>query len=434
MKKTDGRLCFGLTDAGKMVLRGTGFVALAVLIVPAFGVLSALVSVVLMALLVGFVLRPKIHISGNLPDRVIVGQTVRLKYVLKNVARLPAYNLCVRFAPKGVTKPSALPEAIEQVGGEHLISRLGPGETTEVTIAIRPKRRGYYQIKQPICQSCFPFNLFSFGISRDEEETLIVLPAFSLLQIPLGRLSRYVHSAHPLGGIHAGGARLAGRTGVSLEYAGNRPFMPGDSPRNIDARAWARLSVPATKEYYDDSDNYTALVLDTGVPEVLSSSSSNEIKELEAAVSLCASVAFTINNDCLIDFLLAGPDLHQFTAWPGTVRLDKIHEILAGVEPSRGYSLEHIAPKLANRFSEISEVVFILLRWDKAYRQSTECLTALLELAGQAGCHCTVLLIGGSSGSQKSQVASQKTDFCPPSSVFRLLSADDILTGQIKRL
>ncbi len=428
MKKTDGRLCFGLTDAGKMVLRGTGFVALAVLIVPAFGVLSALVSVVLMALLVGFVLRPKIQISGNLPDRVIVGQTVRLKYVLKNVARLPAYNLCVRFAPKGVSKPSALPEAIEQVGGEHLISRLGPGETTEVTIAIRPKRRGYYQIKQPICQSSFPFNLFSFGTSRDDEETLIVLPAFSLLQIPLGRISRYVQPTYPMGGVRASGARLAGRTGVSLEYAGNRPFMPGDSPRRIDARAWARLSVPATKEYYDDSDNYTALVLDTGVPEVLSGSSSNEIKELEAAVSLCASVAFTINNDCLIDFLLAGPDLHQFTALPGTVRLDKIHEILAGVEPSRGYSLEHIAPKLANRFSEISEVVFILLKWDKAYRQSTECLTALLELAGQAGCHCTVLLIG-----QSGRIPVDEDNLSWTENV-RFLSADDILTGQIKRL
>jgi uncharacterized protein (DUF58 family) len=418
MKKTDGRLCFGLTDAGKMVLRGTGFVALAVLIVPAFGVLSALVSVVLMALLVGFVLRPKIRLSGNLPDRVIVGQTVRLKYVLKNVARLPAYNLCVRFATKGVRKRGALPEAIEQVGGEHLVSRLGPGETTEVTIAIRPKRRGYYQIKRPICQSSFPFNLFRFGTSRDDEQTLIVLPAFSRIQIPLRRLSRHVH---------ASGARLAGRTGLSLEYAGNRPFMPGDSPRNIDARAWARLSVPATKEYYDDFDNYTALVLDTGVPEVLSGPSSNEIKELEAAVSLCASVAFTINSDCLIDFLLAGPDLHQFGpsatsgGWPGKVRLDKIHEILAGVEPSRGYSLEHIAPKLANRFSEISEVVFILLRWDKAYRR-------LLELAGQAGCHCTVLLIG-----QSGRMHVDEDNLSWTENV-RLLSPDDILTGQIKRL
>jgi len=423
MKKTDGRLCFGLTDAGKMVLRGTGFVALAILIVPAFGVLSALVSVVLMALLVGFVLRPKIQISGNLPDRVIVGQTVRLKYVLKNVARLPAYNLCVKFAPEGVPKPSALPEVIEQVGGGHLISRLGPGETTEVTIAIRPKRRGYYRIKQPICQSSFPFNLFSFGTSRDDEQTLIVLPAFYRLQIPIRHISRYVHPAHPMGGIHASGARLAGRTGVFLEYAGNRPFLAGDSPRNIDARAWARLSVPATKEYHDDFDNYTALVLDTGVPPILSGSgsSSNEIKELEAAVSLCASVAFTINNDCLIDFLLAGPDLHQFTALPRKVRLDKIHEILAGVEPSKGHSLEQIALKLANRFYEISEVVFILLKWDKAYRQ-------LLELAGQAGCHCTVLLIG-----QSGRIHLDEDNVGWPENV-RFLSPDDILTGQIRRL
>ena len=417
MKKTDGRLCFGLTDAGKMVLRGTGFVALAVLIVPAFGVLSALVSVVLMALLVGFVLRPKIQVSSTVPERIVVGQRARLKYVLKNVARLPAYNLCVRLT---------LPEAIEQVGDGHVVSRLGPGDTAEVTVEIRPKRRGYYRIKQPICQSSFPFNLFSFGTSHDDEETLIVLPAFSRLQIPLRRLSRHVR---------AGSTRLAGSTGVFPEYAGNRPFLPGDSPRNIDARAWARLAVPATKEYHNDFDNYTALVLDTGVPEVLrkeslglSRSRSNESKELEAAVSLCASVAFTINNDCLIDFLLTGPELHQFTAWPRMVRLDKIHEILAGVEPSKGYSLEQIAPKLANRFYEISEVVFILLSWDKAYRQPTGCLTALLELAGKAGCHCTVLMIGQSSRMNMDEDNVSWTEN------VRFLSADDILTGQIKRL
>jgi len=410
MKKKHGKLRFGLTDAGKMVLRGTIFVALATLIVPAFGVLSALVSVVLMALLVGFVLRPKIQISGNLPERIVVGHKAQLRYVLKNVARLPAYNLCVKFG--------AMPEAIEQVGGGHVVSRLGPGETTEVTVAIRPKRRGYYRIEQPICQSSFPFNLFSFGTSRDDEETLIVLPAFSRLQMPIRHISRYVH---------ASGARFAGRTGVFLEYVGNRPFLQGDSPRNIDARAWARLSVPATKEYHDDFDNYTALVLDTGIPEALSWSKSSEVKELEAVVSLCASVAFTINNNCLIDILLAGPDLHQFPqpatsgGWTRMVRLDKIHDILAGVEPSKGYSLEQIAPKLANRFYEISEVVFILLKWDKAYRH-------LLELAGRAGCHCTVLLIGRSS-----RMHLDEDNLSWPENV-RFLSADDILTGQIRRL
>jgi len=411
MSGADGKLRLGLTDAGKMVLRGAGYVALAALIIPAFGVLSVLIWVVLTALLVGFVLRPKIRMSGNLPDRVIVGQTVRLRYALKNVARLPAYNLCVRF--------SALPEAIEQAEGGSVVTRLGPGETTEVTVAIRPKRRGYYRIKQPICQSSFPFNLFSFGASGDDEQTLIVLPTFSRLQSPLRRLSRYVQ---------ASGARLAGRTGAFLEYAGNRPFIPGDSPRKIDARAWARLSVPATKEYQDDFDYYTALVLDTSVPDarlpaakVRSRSSSNEIKELEAAVSLCASVAFTISNDCLIDLLLAGPDLHQFTAWPRIVRLDKIHEILAGVEPSRGCCLEQITPTLTERFYGISEVIFILLSWNTMYRQ-------LLELAGKAGCHSMVLLIDSGRGMHVDQ---NDADF--PGNV-RLLAPEQILAGQIKRL
>lgn len=404
MARTDGRLRLGLTDAGKVVLRGTIFVALAALIVPAFGVLSALVSVLIVALLVAFVLRPRIHVSANLPDRLVVGQTAQLRYALRNGGRLPAYNLCVRFG--------GLPEAIEQITDGQEVWRLGPGQTTEVTVAIRPHRRGHYRIRQPICLSSFPFNLFSFSTSRDDEEPLIVLPAFSLLQIPLRHLSRHVR---------AGGVRLAGRTGVSPEYAGNRPFLPGDSPRTIDARAWARLSVPATKEYHDDLDNYTALVLDTTVPAGTPWSRSNEIRELEAAISLCASVAFTTNNDCLIDFLLAGPDLHQLTAWPRTARLDKIHEILAGVEPSSGYSLEQMAPILADRFCEISEVVFILLNWDKAYWQ-------LLELAEQAGCHCTVLLIGGSNGIRVDEDAVSQ-----PANV-QLLSADEILTGQIVRL
>ncbi len=404
MSRTEGRLRIGLTDAGKVVLRGTGFVALAALIVPAFGVLSALVWVMLIALLVGFVLRPRIQVNGNLPDRIIVGQTAHLRFVLRNVGRLPAYNLRVSF--------SALPEAVEQVGAGYVVSRLGPGETTEVTIMIQPRRRGYYRIKQPVCQSSFPFNLFSFGTLRNDEENLIVLPAFSMLQISLRHLSRHVS---------AGCARFAGRSGVFPEYAGNRPFLPGDSPRRIDARAWARLSVPATKEYHDDFDNYAALVLDTGVPEDLLRSGSDEIRELEAAVSLCASVAFTINNDCFIDFMLAGPDLYQFTGSPRIVRLDKIHEILAGVEPSEGYSLEPITSELTERLYEISEVIFILLNWNRAYRQ-------LLELANQAGCHCKVLLVDGSGRMQLDE------DNVSWMGNVQLLSPDYILTGGIKRL
>jgi hypothetical protein len=103
------------------------------------------------------------------------------------------------------------------------------------------------------------------------------------------------------------------------------------------------------------------------------------------------------------------------------VRLDKIHEILAGVEPSRGYCPEQIMPVLTDRFYEISEVVFILLSWDEAYRQ-------LLELAGRAGCHSTVLVIGDSG---RMHVDEDNVDW---TGNVRFLSADEILTGRMKRL
>ena len=362
MEKNDGRLHLGFTDTGKVILQGTFFVVLAALIVPAFGILSALVAIMLMALLVGFILRPKIQIDGNLPERVIVGQITRFSYVLKNTSRLPAYNLCVVFRD--------LPETIKQHGGAQMIPRLGPGETIEVTVEIRPARRGYYKIKRPICQSGFPFNLFNFGISYDDLETLIVLPVFYRLQLsPIG-LSQNVCT---------GGARLAGQRSAFPEYAGNRPFLPGDSPRRIDARAWARLSVPATKEYHDDFDKRTALILDTCISDFTLLSGSNESRQLEAAVSLCASVAFTINNDCLIDVLLAGNEIYQLTTLPRMVCLDKIQDILAGAKPSKGYSLEKISPVLISQFRRISEVFFILLELNKAYRH-------LIEMANHLGC------------------------------------------------
>lgn len=404
MKESQEETRLGLTDAGKTVLRGTCFVALAALIVPAFGVLSALVSVLIMSLLVGYVLRPRIQVSGNLPDRVIAGQTARLRYVLKNVARLPAYNFSVRL--------DALPDAIEQIGDEHMVRRLGPGETTQVTVSIQAGRRGHYQIRQPVCESSFPFNLLNFATTRDEEETLIVLPVFWWLQLPVRGLSRQVST---------GGTRLAGLTGAFPEYVGNRPFVTGDSARTIDARAWARLSVPATKEYHDDFDNHTAIVLDTGVPEVLPRSGSNEIRQLEAAVSLCASVAYTINDHCLVDMLLAGPDLHTFDGWPRRMCLDKIHEILAGIEPHKGYSLEQTSPMLAERFYGISEVIFILLNWSEQYHQ-------LLDMAQRAGCHSTVLVIGASGKLHVDRDSANRA------TNVRLLSPDEILTGQIGRL
>lgn len=408
MARAEGRMRCSLTDAGRVVVRGMCFVGLAALIVPALGVLSVLVSVMCMAFVIGFILRPKIVVHGGLPERLVAGETAHFRYLLRNVGRLPAYNVCTRFRD--------LPETIEQVEDAPMISHLARGETAEMVVAIRPTRRGHYRIRQPICESSFPFNLFRFGASRDEQETLVVLPMFSRMQMSLQHVGRRVAMSSMQSG---------GRAGNSPEYVGSRLFIPGDSPRRIDVRAWARLGVPATKEYDDDQDNYAALILDTRVPETRLKAKSSEIKELEAAVSLCASVAYTIHRHCLIDLLLAGPDLHSFTSWPRGGRVDRMHEVLAGVEPSKPYSAEQVGPRLEERFPEISEAIFIVLHWDDTYRK-------LAELAELAGCRCTVIVIGEPSRDAESGLSSSVLG--SPFSDLQYVSADAVLKGQVKRL
>jgi|GEM_PF-438980 len=432
MARTQSKLHISLTEAGKVMLRGIGFVAFAALVIPAFGVLSILVCVVLVAVVVGFFLRPRVHVSGDLPDRVVAGQPARLTYTLRNIGRLPAYSISARF--------HTLPESIEQTAESGAICRLAPGETADVAIAIQPQRRGRHRIHQPACESSFPFNLIRFGASQETQETLTVLPAFSRVQIPLRYVSRHVNTSN---------VRPAGRTGASPEYIGSRPFMTGDSPRRIDARAWARLAVPATKEYDDDMDDYAAFILDTRVTESwLRLSKPTEVKELEAAVSLCASIAYTIQGDCLFDLLLAGSELHEFSAWPKAVRLHRMHEILAGVEPSKGYSLEEIGPLLEDRLAEISEIVFILLRWDETYRR-------LVDWAQRAGCHATVIVIGedksvarpssliaraaGPDASNEERATSDSSTETEGLGVdggteVRFVSADDVLAGRVEYL
>jgi hypothetical protein len=103
------------------------------------------------------------------------------------------------------------------------------------------------------------------------------------------------------------------------------------------------------------------------------------------------------------------------------MRLDKIHDILAGVESSKSCSLEKISPMLISQFPRISDVFFILLNPNKVYRH-------LIELATQAGCHCNVLLIG-----QPDKIHIDQDDGSFNANI-RFLSPDEILTGQIKHL
>ena len=401
---TDAKIRLRLTDAGRMLLAGMLFFFVTAAVIPAFGVVTALLAVLLLAWIVGSVLRPRVAITADLPDSVVAGQKVTLRYGLQNMARVPAYDLRVRL--------DGMPETIEQTAPADAVSRLGLGQRVEVSLAVCPERRGHFEIPLPVCESSFPFNLMTFGAVRRQKRMLTVLPVHYRLSFSLQRLGRHVQAGH---------AGFAGRAEISPEYAGNRPFLPGDSPRRIDTRAWARLSVPATKEYHNDSESRAVLVLDTRIKGGQRASDGEEIPELEAAVSLCASVAYTINRDCLVDAMLIGDELHQYHARRRSVRLDRIHNTLAGVQAAEEYVLDEVVPTLGDRFYETTEAVFILLDWDATYAR-------LVELAARARCHTTVFLVAPSGWHP------DWTNDVNWADVVKVVSPDDVLKGHAERL
>lgn len=402
------QLHLDVTEAGKVLLHGMAFILLAALIVPAFGILAALVVVLLTAWVAGFILRPRVRIKGNLPQSVIAGETLRFSYQLENAARVSAYQLSVEI--------DSLPASIERLDGSQLVSRLAPGDSVEVVLHFKAHRRGRFLIPAPICRSSFPFNMFVFGLSRDGLQPLLVLPQVFPLRLPMQDGASHVQSS---------GRGLAGRTEVSPEYVGNRPFVAGDSPRRIDVRAWARLSVPATKEYYTDCDKLAVLVLDSRVREV-AKKDSDPIEPFEAAVCLCASAASALDRDCSIDAVLTGAALHRFSQMPRTDRFNCVHRMLATVEPSDDYDLEPISQELEADWHQTSEVVFILMAWDKMYGR-------LIEQAARAGCHTTVLLLGdpATAWAGSPRPASIDADSAIWARQIAVLSPHDVLEGRI---
>ena len=181
--------------------------------------------------------------------------------------------------------------------------------------------------------------------------------------------------------MHSDNPRRLGGAGTYPEYLGNRPYVPGDPPSRIDARAWARLSVPAVREFQETGDLRLGLFLDTCPAQTSSSPHA-----FEAAVSLCASLAHSVRRYGTIEWFATGADVHGLTAVPSGDRFDRIHEVLADVEPTEQPAVQTPSAAMPDLFATVSAVLFVVLSWDTVRR---ECVA----WARQAGCRVLTLVV-----------------------------------------
>ena len=108
--------------------------------------------------------------------------------------------------------------------------------------------------------------------------------------------------------------------GFSVEFAEHRPYMPGDEIRRIDWKVYGRTDRYYIKQYEEETNLKSYIVLDTS--RSMTYASAGQISKLEYASYLAASLAYMmVKQSDAVGLALVRRDSHVFPAPPGLTGL-----------------------------------------------------------------------------------------------------------------
>lgn len=249
------------------------------------------------------------------------------------------------------------------------------GETT-VTGEIVPLRRGWLRFKALTLACPEPLGLINRCVSFSLPESVLILPRrYELPPITLPGNRRQ----------QSEGLALAASVGDSEEFRALREYRPGDSPRKIHWKSWAKLGKPVIREEQTEYSVRHALILDTFQAEEYS-------EVMEEAVAIAASLACTVQTqESLLDMVFVSGEAHCFTVGRGLGQTEQLLELLASVVPCQDQGFESLLPVVRSRLSLLSGCICVFLTWDEDRR-------ALIEQLQTAGIPVLVLIIATKAG------------------------------------
>lgn len=239
---------------------------------------------------------------------------------------------------------------------------LPPGGSAECAARLLPARRGVIRLEALAVSAADPLGLARRAAEIASPASVVVLPRrypVSNLNLPGGR--KY----------QQGGVALASSVGESMEFSTLRDYRPGDPPRRIHWRSYARTGRLIVKENHDEYFVRHALALDTFVPP-------GGEAAFEEAVSVAASFACTVlTQESLLDLLFVGSEAYSFTVGRGLGGPERVLEILAAVQPCEARPFAEFARSLALRHRLMSGCLLVLLDWDDERRALVRRLRAM---------------------------------------------------------
>ena len=232
------------------------------------------------------------------PHAVTVGQPMRLKYHVHNIkTRLPSLAVAIHEA--------GLPESAFLA---HVAAK-GSAEARSTNSFVR---RGIYPLRAITLSTCFPFGMFLKQRDIDLPGEVVVWP----------RSDRNVRAPSPDGGkVPRMGASAKGALGHRGEYRTLRPYRPGDDPKDMNWKAFARSAEPVIREYERDGAETRWICLDTRAEPG---------DAAEVAVEVAASLAASAVAEAR-PFALVTPDA-VIDPGEGHGQLERVLDALARVD------------------------------------------------------------------------------------------------------
>lgn len=275
----------------------------------------------------------------------------------------PDFQTFVRNPEPGESKRNIIDRFLGYYRWSWLISRkigtpIGPrplnplpaGGTGAVYIETVPARRGIRRFSGVSIGRPDPLGLFLGMVAIPMVQSLVVLPRrYPLPMVRLPGNRKY----------QSGGVALTSSVGDSEEFVSLRDYRPGDPPRRIHWKSWAKTGRPVVKEFQSEFYVRHALILDTFQKESFS-------EAFEDAVSVAASFAFTVRTqESLLDLMFIGSRAYCFTSGRSLGDMDKTLEILASVTPSPQGSFQTLTALVIERAPSLSGCICVLLSWDE---------------------------------------------------------------------
>ena len=224
-----------------------------------------------------------------------------------------------------------------------------------------PRRRGRIELAGVTLARTDPLGLVRGLVRAAAPAHVTVLPRrYRLPRIALPGARRY----------QQGGVTLATSIGDSEEFVALRDYRPGDPLQRVHWKSFARTGRPIVKEYQDEFFERHALVLDT-------STGRGEDAAFEEVVAVAASFVYAIDTqECLLDLLFVGREVHRYTTGRGQMRAEHLLEVLAGVAPSAPEAFEALANRVHAHRHRLTSCIVVLLGWDAPRRAFVESLRA----------------------------------------------------------